>query len=146
MATVRDILATKGTDVLSVAPDVTALEAAQRMNAREVGSLMVVAQGRLVGIFTERDIHRRIVAEQRDPATTLVEEVMSSDVACAVPETTLEECRAVMKERRVRYLPVMDESRSLCGVVSISDVNAHEASAQEVTIFYLNEYLYGAKR
>ena len=146
MATVRDILATKGTDVLSVSPKVTALDAARQMNTRGVGSLMVVDDGRLVGIFTERDILRRIVAVERDPSDVLVEEVMSAEVACALPETTIDECRAVMKARHIRYLPVLDEARNVCGVVSITDLNAHDASAQDVTIFYLNEYLHGANR
>jgi CBS domain-containing protein len=144
MATVRDILAVKGPNVLTVSPHATVLDAALRMNDHKVGSVVVVEHGRVVGIFTERDILRRIVAEQRDPATTLVEEVMTAEVACALPDTTVEECRGVMKNRRIRHLPVVDETRTLRGLISIGDLNAHETTAQEVTIHFLHEYLYGA--
>lgn len=144
MATVHDILARKGRDVLYISPDATALEAAQKMNERKIGCLVVTDHAQVAGIFTERDILRRVVAARCDPATTRVGDVMTEEVACCRPETTLDEARGVMKNRRIRHLPVVDENRRLCGLVSIGDLNAFQTDDQEVTIHFLHEYLYGS--
>ncbi len=143
MATVNDILIKKGCLVLSVTPDATVLEAANRMNDHRVGALVVLDADRLVGMFTERDVLRRVVGEQRPPATTRVEEVMTTEVACCSPQTPVEEARSAMKNRRIRHLPVVDDEGALRGLVSIGDLNAFEAANQEQTIFLLNEYLHG---
>ena len=98
---------------------------------------------RVVGMFTERDVLRRVVAEMRDPATTLVEEVMTTDVACAQAHTTLDEAAGVMKNRRIRHLPVFDEEDRLEGLISIGDLNAWKTDGQETTIRFLSEYIHG---
>src|SRR5205807_4786498 len=121
MATVRDILALKENHIASIAPAATVFEAAVRMNERKIGALLVLAQGRLVGIVTERDILQRVVAQRRDSAETLVEEVMTTEVACCQSDTTLEEARGVMKNRRIRNLPVLDASERLLALLSICD-------------------------
>jgi CBS domain-containing protein len=143
MATVRDILAKKGSQVFSIGGGVSVVDAATVMNEHQVGSLVVSDDGRVVGIFTERDVLRRVVAERRDPAQTRVQEVMTAEIVCCTLETTIEEARGVMKNRRIRHLPVVDGDRRLLGLVSIGDLNAHEATAQEQTIYFLHEYLYG---
>ena len=141
-ALVRDILAKKSHEVASVTEDASVIDAAGLMNQRRFGALVVTSGPNVVGIFTERDILCRVVAEKRDPAGTKVGEVMSSPVACCQSDTKLEECRAVMTTKRLRHLPVVDDNQ-LVGMLSIGDLMAHEVAAQQETIQYLNEYLYG---
>ncbi|HZT82928.1 MAG TPA: CBS domain-containing protein [Gemmataceae bacterium] len=144
MATVRDILTRKGPTVWTIHPEATVLDAAMLMNQHKVGSLVVLGDSqRIVGMFTERDVLVRVVAAQRDPAATRVAEVMTEEVACCLPETSIEEARGAMKNRRVRHLPVVDNDNRLLGMISIGDLNAFEAVAQEQTIHLLHEYLYG---
>src|SRR5580700_1388192 len=141
MATVKDILAVKGSQVLSIGPSASVLLAAHLMNEHRVGSVVVLDQGRVAGIFTERDVLRRVVGEQRDPAKTSVAEVMTSEVVCCTPQTALEELRGAMKNRRIRHLPVVDQEGRLLGLVSIGDLNAQLAAIQEQTIHLLQEYV-----
>lgn len=143
MATVRDILTGKGSSVLSIGPDATVLDAALLMNDHRVGSLVVMQGGQVRGIFTERDILRRIVVPRLDPSVTLVRSVMTEDVVCCELSTPLEEVRGVMKNRRIRHLPVVNEARELCGLVSIGDLNSHESTNQERTIHLLQAYIHG---
>src|SRR5262245_13703381 len=119
MATVRDILTIKGSKVLSTGPDATVLDAAMLMNEHKVGSLVVMSGGQLIGIISERDILQRVVVPRRDPGTTPVLDVMTTEVICCQPHTTLEEARGVLKNRRIRHLPVVDEAKRLCGLISI---------------------------
>ena len=143
MATVRDILTTKGKHLLSTAPAATVFEAAVKMNEHKIGALLVCVDERLVGIVTERDILQRLVAQRRDPAQTTVEEIMTTEVACCRVETSIEEARGVMKNRRIRHLPVLDGSDRLQGMISIGDLNAYQTTSQEQTIHLLHEYIYG---
>jgi len=143
MPTVRDILAAKGPHVQSIGPGASVLDAALVMNEHKIGSLVVTDGGRLVGMITERDLLQRVVAARRDPAATPVREVMTAEVVCGRPETTLEEARGVMKNRRIRHLPVTDAEDRLLGMVSIGDLNAHQARDHEVTIHVLQEYIHG---
>ena len=143
MTTVRDILAVKDPEVQSIHPEATAYEAAVRMNDHRIGCLAVLHEGRLSGIISERDILRRVVAERRDPAETRVGEIMTGEVVCCRPHTTMEEARGVMKNRRIRHLPVLDDDGRLLGMISIGDLNAHQADSHERTIHLLHEYIYG---
>jgi CBS domain-containing protein len=143
MATVRDILARKGSHVQSIGPDATVLDAALLMNDHKIGSLVVTHGGRLVGIITERDLMVRIVALRRDPAATAVRDVMTSELLCGRIDTSLDEARGVMMNRRIRHLPIVDEDDHLLGLVSIGDLNAHLAHDQEVTIHVMQEYIHG---
>ncbi len=143
MNTVKNILAAKGGQVWSVGPGATVLEAAMLMNEHKIGALIVMEGGRLVGIFTERDVLRRVVGEARNAEATRVADVMTGEVLCASPEMTLEEARGVMKNRRIRHLPVLDADGRLLGMVSIGDLNARLEHAHEQHIHLLNEYLYG---
>ena len=150
MAHVADVLARKGSRVHCIAPTATVLEATQLMNRHKIGALVVTLSGgaeaaceRVVGMFTERDVLSRVVAEQRDSGRTLVDEIMTCDVAFCRPETELEEVAAVMRERRVRHVPVCGGEGELHGLVSIGDLNAWHAQGQEVVIHYLHEYIHG---
>ena len=143
MALVRDVLAQKGADVLTVSPDLTVLEAARAMNDRRVGAAVVSDGDQVVGIFTERDMLRRIVAEERSPSQTAVREVMTPEVICCQGDTRIDEARGIFMNRRIRHLPVVDEQGQLEGLISIGDINAWQLDGQEVTIKYLHQYLYG---
>jgi CBS domain-containing protein len=143
MATAKDILALKGSHVTSIHPDATVFQAAVLMNEHKIGSVLVLEDGHLAGIFTERDILQRVVAQRRDAAATLVHDVMTTEVACCKLHTTLEEARGVMKNRRIRHLPVVDDDDRLLGLISIGDLNAHQTNTQEQTIHLLQQYIYG---
>jgi CBS domain-containing protein len=145
MAVVRDLLARKGTDVVSIAPSATVLDAAQLMNDRGVGGVVVLdGNGALLGIFTERDILRRVVAAGRAPHTTRVSDVFTRDIVTCGPETQVDECASIRSTRRVRHLPVIEAGR-LHGLVTIGDVLAHRLSDQESTIQHLHSYVYDVR-
>jgi CBS domain-containing protein len=143
MATVRDILAIKGTQVWTIGKSARVLEAADVMNQHKIGALVVVHEDQVVGIFSERDVLRRVVVERRDPADTTVADVMTAEVVCCTMATSLDEARSAMKNRRIRHLPVVDPEKHLQGLISIGDLNAYQANHQEQTIHLLQEYLYG---
>lgn len=122
MKTVRDILAAKGGEVVSIGPESTALEALTLMAEKNIGAVMVVnSAGETVGIFSERDFARKIIVKGRSCETTRVKEIMTPRVICADPGMTIEESMKVMTENRFRHLPVREKGR-LTGVVSIGDV------------------------
>jgi CBS domain-containing protein len=142
MAVVRDLLNRKGTSIVSIVPTATVLEAARLMNDRSVGGVLVVDDtGSLLGIFTERDILRRVVAAGLPPDTTKVSDVFTRDVVTTTPDTSVDECGAIMSGRRVRHLPVVD-AKGLHGVVTIGDLLAHRVSEHETTIQHLNSYVF----
>jgi len=143
MATVRDILAEKGWHVLSIGEDASVLDAALLMNEHKIGGLAVLREGRVMGMFTERDILQRIVAEQRDAATVTVGDVMTKSVTVAGSCTTIDEARSLMKNKRIRHLPIVDDDRRPIGMVSIGDLNAHELVDHEKTVGAMREYING---
>lgn len=140
--TVQDILDRKGHKVVHIDADANVLDAAELMNQNRIGGLVVTRGEKVVGIFTERDILCRVVAAGRDPAQTRVYDVMTAPVAVCAPDTTRAECRAVMRDRRIRHLPVVQDEQ-LVGIVSIGDILADAEAEQQQTIRYLHEYLYG---
>lgn len=142
MSKVREIIQTKGSQILTMHPDASVLDAAILMNDHKVGSVVVSNQGQVAGIFTERDVLRRVVAEQLDPATTTIGQVMTRDVVCCEMDTPIEDARSIMKTRRIRHLPVVDAEQNLLGLISIGDLNAYKLTGQEVHIHMLQEYLY----
>jgi CBS domain-containing protein len=143
MATVKEILAVKGAHVLSIGPEASVLDAAVLMNEHKVGSLVVLVGGQLIGIISERDILTRVVVPRLDPGQAAVRDVMTQEVVCCQLHTRLEEARGVLKNRRIRHLPVVDDAQRLLGLISIGDLNAHEANDQERTIHILQEYIHG---
>lgn len=118
---IRDILRIKGKDVYTVRPHETVLDAVRAMNDQHVGAVLVIDEGRLVGVFTERDVLVRVVAAHRDPRQTLIQEVMTTRIHTATPEDSLVDVMRMMTERRCRHLPVIDGER-LVGLVSIGDL------------------------
>lgn len=142
MATIREILKTKGPQVWTVGPAATVLEAVHIMNEHQIGALVVCDSGGIVGIFTERDVLSRVLGEGLDPGHTQVGEVMSHDVVCAALQTSIEEARGAMMNRRIRHLPVVSDDK-LLGLISITDLNAYQVASHETTIHLLHEYLYG---
>ncbi len=141
MAAVRDLLARKSGESVTVTGSTTVLDASRLMVERGIGGVMVLEGGRLAGIFTERDVLRRVVAVQLDPATTPVRDVMTAPVITVLPETSLEECRATMSDRRIRHLPVVGNT-GLMGIVSSGDVLAFEVAEHKHTIQHLQDYVY----
>src|SRR5687768_5091401 len=106
MPTVQDILARKGDQVHTISPTATVLEATQRMNQHKIGALLVMQDGRPLGMFTERDVLRKVVAQLRNPADVSVADTMTTEVVCCEPDTDLEEAAAIMQQRKIRHLPV----------------------------------------
>jgi len=143
MPSVQDVLAVKGQQVHSVTPATTVLEAIHKMNQYKIGALLVMHDSHIVGIFTERDVLRRVLGEQRSPAIVTVGEVMTEDIICVEPQTDLDDVSNIMKNRKVRHVPVCDGSGKLHGLISIGDLNACHASNQEAQIHFLSEYIYG---
>jgi CBS domain-containing protein len=143
MATVKDLLEIKGPKIVAVGPDATVHNAAIVMNEHHIGALIVMEDDHVVGMFTERDVLHRIVAQDRDPSRTQVREVMTTEVYCCTPQTGVDEARAAIKNRRIRHLPVVDGGGRVLGLISIGDLNAYLAASQEQTIHLLHEYLYG---
>jgi CBS domain-containing protein len=142
MATVQDILDKKGSFVAHISIKSTVVEATQEMNTRRIGAVVVCDDDRVVGIFSERDVLARVVSDQIDPAATAIGQVMTSPVACCLPETTLEECKGVMTDKRVRHLPVVKDNK-LLGIITSGDIMAFEKAKHGETIKYLQEYIYG---
>jgi CBS domain-containing protein len=145
MANINDILAIKGRTMITIAPEASMYDAAVLMTQRGIGSLLVVEDGQLVGMITERDFLTRLVSQQRDPESTTVGELMERDVFCCRPHTELEEAKSVMKHRLVRHLPVMNEDEQLVGLISIGDLNAYQTEYHERTIYLMEEYIHGVR-
>ena len=143
MPSVRDVLAVKGEQVHSVSPQTTVLDTIRKMNQHKIGAVMVMNGQSVAGIFTERDVLRRVLGEERNPREVTVGEVMTVDVICVEPETDLDDVASIMKQKKIRHIPVCGEGGSLHGMVSIGDLNAYHASNQEQQIHFLNEYIYG---
>src|SRR5262245_42221176 len=143
MPTVSEILDIKGSQVMTIGPEATVLDAALLMNEHKIGSLVVLADGQVVGIISERDILTRVVVLRLAPGVMSVRDVMTTEVVCCQPNTKLDEARGVLKNRRIRHLPVLDGGQQLCGLISIGDLNAYESHDHELTIHILQEYIYG---
>ncbi|MBX3395982.1 MAG: CBS domain-containing protein [Phycisphaerae bacterium] len=142
MALVQHVLDTKGNAVWTVSKDQTAHDAARLMHERHIGSVVVMNGDVILGIFTERDLMNRVVAEERDPKTTRVADVMTARIAICSRDTTLESCRSAMTRHKIRHLPVVEDGK-LLGIISSGDILARELKDQEETIRYLHEYMLG---
>ncbi|MEO9255143.1 MAG: CBS domain-containing protein [Tepidiformaceae bacterium] len=139
---VADLLLEKGGQVYTVSKRASVREAVREMNQKGVGSLLVVDDGRPVGIFTERDVLRRVVDVDRDPVFTLVVEVMTPDPRTAAPSMRIDEAIELMTKNRVRHLPVVDEGQ-LLGLVSIGDVLHWAMIQQQDHIDHMTDYITG---
>jgi CBS domain-containing protein len=138
---IRNVLDHKGRRVVTVAAEVTVTEAVARMNAHNIGSVLVGDDRTPVGIFTERDVLVRVIACNLDPRTTRVGDVMTREVITVTTETTIEEAMSIVTERRCRHLPVTDEDGCLCGLISSGDLTKWVVNDQRQTIDDLNGYI-----
>lgn len=142
MVTVRELLGVKGRHaVLTVEPTTTVRDAARRMNEAGTGSVLVEQDGQLLGIFTERDLMRRVVAVDLAPGETTVGETMTTALVTATPEATLADCGHLMSARRIRHLPVVDGDRVM-GVVTTGDLLAHELAEKNAAIQQLESFIF----
>jgi CBS domain-containing protein len=140
MDRLSEILDEKGKDVLQIEADASVFEAVRRMVEANVGSLLVTEGGEIIGIVTERDYLRRVTLEGRTDKETAVREIMSSPVIVVTPQTTIDECMALMTDRRIRHLPVVDGGE-VVGIVSIGDVVKFKSKQQSFEIQYLTDYI-----
>jgi CBS domain-containing protein len=144
MPTVKDILATKGYTIWSVAPEATVYQALELMADKDVGALLVLDGGRLVGIFSERDYARKIILKGKASRDTPVRDSMTTRVVTVPPTDAVEDCMALMTDHRVRHLPVLDDGE-LVGIVSIGDVVKAIISEQGFMIKELENYITGQR-
>jgi CBS domain-containing protein len=143
MEFVSQLLAAKGHDVWSVTPDTTVLEALQLMADRKIGSLLVLEEDNLVGVFSERDYARKVILKGKSSKDTPIRDIMSAKLVCVEPNQSTEECMSLMTEKRVRHLPVMDGEK-LVGVISIGDVVKAVIADREEVIEQLEQYINGS--
>jgi CBS domain-containing protein len=143
MECVEFILRNKGSQVHTIAAAASVLEAIREMNHHRIGALVVMNGERIAGIFTERDVLRKVVGEERPPSSVTVAEAMTTDIICCTPDTDIEDASCVMRDKRIRHLPICDGEGKLLGMVSIGDLNAYYVSSQEARIRNLHDYVYG---
>ncbi|MBA4142526.1 MAG: CBS domain-containing protein [Nitrosospira sp.] len=145
MATVKQLLEGKGFEVASIEPDNSVFDAMQSMAARNIGALLVLEDGKLVGIVTERDYSRKAyLLLDRTAKDIRVREIMTSEVAYVDPDYTTEDCMALVTEMRVRHLPVLDNGQ-VVGIISIGDLVKDAISGQEFIINQLERYIHGIR-
>jgi CBS domain-containing protein len=137
---VSEILGDKGNEVLKIDAEASALDAVRQMVGANTGSLLVTDGGEVTGIVTERDYLRRVAQEGPTDENVTVREIMSSPLVVVSPETEIDECMAVMTNRRIRHLPVVDDG-DVVGIVSIGDVVKFKSKQQSFEIRYLTDYI-----
>jgi CBS domain-containing protein len=140
MKTVRDLLKQKGRDVWAVAPDSTVYDALALMAEKNIGALIVREAGRPVGIFSERDYARQVILKGKTSRDTTLRDVMTAKVVFVRPEQSIEECMALMTDKRFRHLPVLEEGQ-LVGILSIGDVVKALISEKDFLIEQLANYI-----
>lgn len=145
MITVRQILDRKGRDVWTVSPGAKVFDALKLMADKGIGAVVAVAGERVAGILSERDYARKIALLDRESRDTTVAEIMTSQIYVVHPETTADECMALMTDKHIRHLPVMENER-LAGMVSIGDIVKAIISEQTFTIANLENYIMGKYR
>jgi CBS domain-containing protein len=140
MSQVWEILAEKGRGVLKIEADASVHEAVERLVEANVGSLLVAESGEVTGIVTERDYLRRVAVEGGTDGETSVREIMSSPLIVVTPQTSVDECMALMTKRRLRHLPVVDAGE-VAGIVSIGDVVKFQSRQLSFEIQFLHDYI-----
>jgi len=139
---VRSVLRNKGQTIWSVTPDASVYEAIEIMASKSVGALLVIGEGKLVGVISERDYARKVILQGKSSKQTRVREIMASPVIVAAPESTVEDCLKIMTHHRIRHLPIVEHDQ-VAGIVSIGDLVKWIVSAQEETIHRLQDYITG---
>lgn len=142
MKLVHHLLESKGKDIITTTEDVSVFDAIDLMANLKVGSLIVMQDGKMIGIVTERDYARKVILKGRSAKSTLVGEIMSTEVMTATPEQTVRECMTLMTERRIRHLPVVDNDQVI-GLISIGDLVKAIISEQQEEIEQLEKYISG---
>ena len=145
MATVRDMIRKKGDEVYSIGPEASVFEALETMAKHNIGALLVMSEGNMVGIVSERDCIRKVELMGRNSKETRVSEIMTSDVITVDCSQPLEECMALMIERNIRHLPVYDGSE-LVGLLSVRDVLREVIEVQQLMLSQLERYITGGGR
>ncbi|RPJ47346.1 MAG: CBS domain-containing protein [Betaproteobacteria bacterium] len=141
METVSQLLQAKGSLVLSVSPDTSVFEALKLMAEKNVGALLVMSDGRLRGIMSERDYARKVILLGKSSHELAASDIMSDDVVSVTPAQTVDDCMALMSSHRVRHLPVIDNGR-VVGVLSIGDLVKALIEMQQQTIQQLESYIH----
>jgi len=144
MGRISEILRGKGADVLKIDASATVFDAIRKIVDKNVGSILVTEGDEVVGIMTERDYLRKIAVLGRTSHETLVSEIMTSPLVYVTPETTIEESMAIMTDRRIRHLPVV-ENEDVVGIISIGDLVKFQSREQSFQIQYLTEYISGGR-
>ena len=144
MKTVKDLLQSKEKkEVWSVTPDTLVYRALQLLNEK-IGALVVLEQGELIGIVSEKDYARKVILEGKSSKETFTREIMSTKIFVVTPETTVEECMALMSEKRIRHIPVVvKDTNKILGLISIGDVLKSVISDQKILIENLSNYIMG---
>jgi len=142
MQFVRQLLDAKGPGLWWVTPDTFVFDALKLMAEKNCGALVVLEEGKLAGIFSERDYARKVILKGKASKDTAVSEIMSTQVFFVRPESSIQECMALMTEKRIRHLPVLEDNK-VAGVISIGDVVKAVISEQEFTIKQLENYITG---
>ena len=140
--TLRQVLQTKGSNVWSVPPDATVYDALKVMAEKNIGAVLVIENGELIGIISERDYARKVALSGKSSKDTSVKEIMTEKVVYVRPDQSIEECMAIMTEKHFRHLPVIDDG-ALIGVISIGDVVHAVISEQKFIIKQLENYIAG---
>ena len=141
MKSLKQLLSAKGSEVFAIAPDAKVIEALKMMAQKDVGALIVMEQGRIVGILSERDYARKVILQGRSSEDVPVREIMTAEVVKVDPGMSVEACMALVTQRRIRHLPVC-EGEQLIGVVSIGDLVKEVIADQEQTIKQLESYIH----
>ena len=141
MTIVSQLLRSKGHDVWSVSPNTTIFDALRLMSQMNVGAVLVLEEGKVAGIFSERDYARKVVLHGKSSRTTPVTEAMTPDVYYVKPSESIETCMSLMTDKHFRHLPVLTEEGELTGIISIGDVVKALLSDKEVIINHLEDYI-----
>ncbi len=142
MKKVWEMLQTKGHDVYSIEPGASVYEAIELMADKGIGALMVMEGSNLVGVLSERDYARKVILQGRSSRDTLIKDIMTTRIMCAEPQHSAEECMAMMTEKYVRHLPIM-EGDKLVGVISIGDIVKSIIEGQQLYIDQLERFVRG---
>ncbi len=142
MKTIKQLLDEKGLDIWSIGPQETVFRAIKDMAEKEIGALVVLDNGKLVGIISERDYARKVILKDKASHDTTVEEIMTSPVVCGHLDQTVDECMALITDKRVRHLPIIDQDR-IIGVISIGDLVKSIIAEQQFVIEQLEHYISG---
>lgn len=141
MKTIAQVLEGKTASIATIEADRTILDALKVLAERSIGAVLVMREGALAGIFSERDYARRVVLQGKSSAATLVSDVMTSRLSTVAPNTTVEEAMQLMTDKRIRHLPVLDAAGTLIGVVSIGDMVKETIAYQQFLITQLESYI-----